>query len=160
MSNFTSLPRLPSALMRKVDDVIQLFDNTPVMNSGERKRLFDKFHRASVSKMLDEGVSYGEASGAPEFYNQDEQSFRSFIKETDQDLDWQCDTVIDAFDRYQRTGEIPAPHFPMRIAILLRKAKERDRENRFLAAWCRHFPTGNGATYLKLVERAKKAGAI
>lgn len=130
------------------------------MTNDQRRRLADRFTRAAVAKALSEGLTYGQASGAPEFLNQDEDSFRAFIKKVDQDIEWQCDTVAAAFDRYRKTGEVPAPHYPMRIAVLLRKAKEFDRERRFLAAWCRHFPSGNGATYGALLERAKKAGAV
>ena len=151
---------LPPDLANKVDDIIQLFDETPVMDQKRRKRLADGFIRTAVTKMLDEGTSYGQASGAPAFLNQDEKSFRAFIKKTDQDLDWQCDTVAAAFERFQETGEVPAPHYPMRIAVLLRKAKDLDPESQFLSAWWRHFPSGNGATYGKLLARAEKVGAI
>ena len=151
---------LPPDLANKVDDVIQLFNETPVMDQKRRKRLADKFTRTAVTKMLDEGITYGQASGAPKFFNQDKKSFRAFIRETDQDLDWQCDTVAAAFERFQETGEVPAPHYPMRINVLLRKAKDLDRERQFLSAWCRHFPSGNGATYGKLLARAEKVGAI
>ena len=151
---------LPPVLANKVDDLIRLFSEAPVMANNERRRLADKFRRAVIARVLDDGLTYGRASGAPEFLNQDEESFRTFIKEVDQNLEWQCDTVAASFDRYQKTGEVPAPHYPMRIAVLLRKAKELDRERRFLAAWCRHFPSGNGATFGALLERAKKTGAI
>ena len=150
----------PPELANKVDGVIQLFIETPVMDQKRRKRLADRFIRTAVTKMVDEGKTYGQASGAPDFFNQDEKSFRAFIKQTDQDLDWQCDTVAAAFERFQETGEVPAPHYPMRIAVLLRKAKDLNRERQFLSAWCNHFPSGNGATYGKLLARAKKVGAI
>lgn len=116
--------------------------------------------KAVTARMIAEGVSYGQASGGPEFLNQDEASFREFIKDTDQDLAWQCETVTTAFEHYGRSGEMPAPHFPMRIAVLLRKAKDFDRERVFLAAWCRHFPSGCGVTYGKLADRAKEVGAL
>ena len=150
---------LPSDLTKKVDALIQQFSEIPKMTESTRKRLADRFQRVSVGRILDEGLTYGKASGAPEFLNQDEESFSHFMKEVDQDLDWQCDTVAAAFDRYGKTGEIPAPHYPMRVAVLLRKAKELEREKQFLAGWCKHFPSGNGAKYHVLVERAKKAGA-
>ena len=82
------------------------------------------------------------------------------MKKADQDLIWQCRTVSKLFDAYQVSGDIPPPHYPMRIAILLKKASDPDRERRFLAAWCRHFPKGNGVKYAQLVERARKAGAL
>ena len=151
---------LPADLTNMVDDLTRLFNEVPVMTVSERKRLSDKFSRAAIAKMLNEGITYGQASNAPEFLNQDYDSFRAFIKKVDQNLEWQCETVAAAFDRYQKTGEIPAPHYPMRIAILLRKAKDFNRERQFLAAWCNHFPSGNGVKYGALVERAKKAGAI
>ena len=151
---------LSTDLAKKVDDLVRVFGETPVMDGKKRTRLAKKFTRAAITKALDEGITYGQASGGPSFLNQDEDSFRSFIKEVDQNLDWQCDTVAAAFDRFLETGEVPAPHYPMRIAVLLRKAKDIDRERRFLAAWCKHFESGNGTTFNKLLERAKKVGAL
>lgn len=152
--------QLSSDLASKVDDLVRLFADSPVMEHDERERLYRESTRAATAKMLEEGLTYGQASGAPEFLNQDEESFRAFMKEADQDLEWQCETVTAAFERYLQTGEIPAPHYPMRVVVLLRKAKDFDREKQFLAAWCKHFPSGNGTTYAALVDRAKKTGAI
>ena len=59
-----------------------------------------------------------------------------------------------------KSGEIPVPHGAMRIAILRRKMGEHERECRFLGGWIKHFPSGLGATYSKLVERGLKVGAI
>ena len=143
--------------LKKVDRLIALMDETKPLSQRERDRLSRKHRRRATQRMLDEEISYGQASGAPEFLLQDRRSFDRLIRETDQDLGWQCDTVSEAFGRYIETGEVPAPHYPMRIAILLRKAKEAEREYDFLGAWCRHFPTGPGATYGKLVERRRKA---
>lgn len=134
--------QLSSDLVSKVDELIRLFADSPVMEDDERERLWRR------------------ASGAPDFLNQDVKSFRAIMKVVDQDLVWQCETVTAAFERYLKTGEIPAPHYPMRVVVLLHKAKDFDRERQFLAAWCNHFPSGNGATYAALVERAKKTGAI
>jgi len=82
------------------------------------------------------------------------------LKSADQDLQWQCETVAASFRKYRSSGEVPAPHYPMRIAILLSKAKDFDRERKFLSAWCKHFPVGNGTKYAALVKRAEKAGAF
>lgn len=152
--------QLPPELARKVDDVIGLLANQKIVDDEEQERLRRKSIRATTDRMLEEGIPYGQASDGPDFLNQDESSFRAFMKTADQDLGWQCDTVSDAFMRYLNTAEIPAPHYPMRIAVLLRREKDFDREKLFLAAWCKHFPSGNGTTYAKLVERAKKVGAI
>ncbi|MGX9182007.1 hypothetical protein [Mesorhizobium sp. BHbdii] len=152
--------RLSPELAEKIDDLIDLFAREPIMDDKKRERLSRQATRAATQKMLDEGLTYGEGSGAPDFLNQDDASFRAFMKTADQDLAWQCDTVSDAFRHYLITGEIPAPHYPMRVAVLLRKEKDFEREKRFLAAWCRHFPSGNGTTYAKLVERARQSGAV
>lgn len=157
---FVSDSQLPSDLTNKVDGLIRLFTDSPFMEDHERERLYRESARADTTKMLGEGLTHGQASGAQEFLNQDEESFRAFMKKADQDLQWQCETVTAAFKRYRQTGEIPAPHYPMRIAVLLHKAKDFNREKQFLAAWCRHFPSGNGVTYAALIERAKKTGAI
>jgi len=148
------------ALSQKVDDLIQLFADTPVVDPQEVEERSIRFWRVVRAKMRDGTLSYGAASGTMEFLNKDEDTLRAFMKQADQDLAWQCSTVADAFRGYLENGEIPAPHYPMRIAILLRKIKDLDRERKFLAVWCKHFPTGNGATYAALVERAKKVGAI
>ena len=95
---------LSDGLANKVDDLIRVFDKTPVMGLRERERLGKRFMEAVYARMLDEGLSYEEASGGPEFLDQDDESFRSFMKRADQDLDWQCDTVAAGFERFQRTG--------------------------------------------------------
>lgn len=136
--------QLPTELATKVDDLIRLFARTPVEDPSEAERRYGRAMNDATAKMLKGGMTFGEASGGPDFLNQDEASFRAFMKKADQDLGWQCDTVSNAFKRYLEIGETPAPHYPMRVAVLLRKAKDFDREKQFLAAWCKHFPTGNG----------------
>lgn len=153
-----SASQLTPEIARIVDALIGLFEKASPLRPEEREAKFRRAINDADANMLDNGISFNRASGGPEFLNQDESSFRAFIKEVDHDLGWQCRTVSDAFERYLKIGEMPAPHFPMRVAILLRKAKDFDREKRFLAGWCKHFPKGNGVKYGQLVERAKKAG--
>lgn len=156
----TADSQLSAELAGAVDELIRLFNETPLMEEQERERKSHRFNAAATERMIEEGLSFGEASGAPDFLNQDEASFKAFMKSVDQDLAWQCQTVTDGFTRYCETGDIPAPYYPMRVAVLLRKAKDPDREKQFLAAWCRHFPTGNGARYDQITTRAQKLGAI
>lgn len=151
---------LPDDLACKVDELISLFEGTPVLADEERSRLSRQASRKASAQMIEDGKTFGEASGAPSFLNQDEASFRAFLKSVDQDLGWQCGTVAETFKRYLQNGMIPPPYYPTRVTVLLRKAHDHDREKRFLAAWCRHFPEGNGVKYEKLVERAKEVGAF
>lgn len=151
---------LSAELAKTVDELTQQFSDAPVMSDAEVDKLYREFSKKSISRMLDKQQTYGEASDAPDFLNQDEASFRKFMKTADQDLQWQCETVAASFRKYRLSGEVPAPHYPMRVAILLSKEKDFDRERKFLAAWCKHFPAGNGATYAALVKRAEKTGAF
>ena len=145
---------------RNIDELIRLFNRHPVLTSAQREAMYRAFSKAAMDNVIDEGASYQEAFQTPAHLQQDYNSFKETLTSTDNDLDWQCDVVTTAFKHYQKTGEVLAPYYPMRIAIILRKMKEKDREQQFLAAWCRHFPRGNGVKYEKLVERAIKLGAI
>lgn len=150
--------RLSSELAKKVEDLILLLMNTPAIDPSEIDKRYRQAMREASLRMLNGGMTFGQASGAPDFLNQDEESFRVFVKEADQNLFWQCDTVAEAFKRYLEIGETPAPHYPIRITVLLRKEKDFDREKQFLAAWCKHFSSDKGTGYAALVERAKKVG--
>ena len=149
-------------VLNKVDDLICLLNDAELLGAEKRRALHRRFVNRVVPRMVEEGVSYNRASDGPAIYDQDYQAFRLSLKETDQNLDWQCDTVRNAFSRHLETGEIPPPYFPMRVAILLRKAKETERERLFLVAWCRHFGNDHPSSgkYFKLTERARKMRAI
>lgn len=155
-----SASTLSDDLRVKADNLIRKFVDAPVMSDEEQERLLRATMQKAPARMLGERLTYGQASSAPDFLNQDEAAFREFMKTADQDLAWQCDTVDAAFERYRQSGEVPGPHYAMRITVLLRRAKDFDRERRFLAAWCKHFPSGNGVTYAALADRAKKVGAL
>ena len=157
-----SASTLSPKLATTMDKLIQKFNDAPVLSRIERERLYGEF-RYKISERMLEGQSYRKASEIPDYFNQDEDSFRKQMKDVSQELQWQCKTVSEAFDAYQTRGILPAPYYPMRIAILLRKAKDHDRERIFLAAHCRHFPsenTGKYAAYTKLVKRAEKIDAL
>ncbi|TMV02549.1 hypothetical protein FGK63_20170 [Ruegeria sediminis] len=83
-----------------------------------------------------------------------------FMKKADNNLEQQVSIVQKSFDFWLKTGEVPAPYYAYRIAVILRKAGHKDLEKRFLEAWTRHFPSGNGKRYSDLVERARKLGVV
>ena len=81
----------------------------------------------------------------------------NYGKGRDQDLEFQCDYVRASFERYWMAGEPVPPFFVERIAVLLRRIGERERELKVLRAWYRHVgerPTG--ARHAKLIERLEK----
>lgn len=82
----------------------------------------------------------------------------AFMRKADNDLREQVSIVGKSFDYWLKAGEIPAPYYPYRIAVILRKAGRKDLEKRFLQAWLKHFPEGNGSRYGKLAERGEKLG--
>lgn len=140
--------------MENIDSLIALLNSREVMSEREEKKLYDKFIRKAASKMVD-GASFGIASGARDFYNQGYDDFREHLKNTDQDLEWQCGIVRENFLKYTETGDRPPPYFAWRIAVILRKTKEHEREKAFLIAYCRHFGP-HETTEKKLHERLGK----
>ncbi|WP_147438929.1 hypothetical protein [Roseovarius spongiae] len=83
------------------------------------------------------------------------------FKQYDNDLAKQVEIVSEGLDGWRRSGMTPAPYYSYRIAVILSKQKDVEREKAFLAAWCRHFSeVGVGQRYAVLVERARKKGAI
>lgn len=75
----------------------------------------------------------------------------------EQDLGFQCDYVRASFERYWIGGEPVPPGFVKRVAVLLRKAREHNRELRFLRAWHRHMGDElTGASRGSLIERLQK----
>lgn len=83
------------------------------------------------------------------------------IKQYDNDLAKQVEIVGEGLDEWERSGMTPAPYYSYRIAVILSKQKEVEREKDFLAAWCRHFSkVGIGQRYADLVERARRKGAF
>lgn len=155
----TSLPNLS-----QLDELIQLMMSAAIYSADELKdlRKKDKQRESGViARMFEKGESYGVASGGPAFLNQPEDAFFAYMKSIDNDLDVHVGIVKDAFKLYVQRGEIPAPHYAWRIAVILRKAKMKEKEKEFLTAWCRHFgkiERRAGVTYADLAERAAKMG--
>lgn len=111
---------------------------------------------AVVGRMIATGETWNQASSGPAFLSRDEGEFRDHLRTIDNDLGEQTAIVADGFSRYLKMGEMPAPYYPWRIAIILRREKKLDLEKRFLAAWCHHFSNGVGTRYAQLVERLRK----
>ena len=96
--------------------------------------------------------------------NQDFNLFKVHLSTNKQDLIYQCKTVMAYMKLHLIAGEPVPPYYAERVAILLRKAKEHEKEKQWLVAWCRHFAIDHGygihGTYAKLMNRAQKLGVI
>ena len=66
---------LPPALANKVDALIKLFNDAPVMTERERNRTSRRHRDDIFRKVVDEGMDYRQASEQPELYNRDGESF-------------------------------------------------------------------------------------
>lgn len=135
------------------------FNTTPILPQHRARELF-RASFASVFPAILEGQTYGQASGGLAILNQPEDAFRAELRAIDNDLGRQIAIVNQSLDNWFEKGEQRAPYYPWRIAVILGKAKRKQEEADFLAAWCHHFGNIVGGRYSKLSERARKLGAF
>ena len=142
--------------MEALNALIQRLFDTEVFPEAEAAALYKARLRGIVGLMLDEGLTYGAASGGLSFLQDADASeqIRTFAN----DLERQVQIVHKMLDSWFEWGETVYPHYPLRIAIILRKAKAFDEERRFLAAFGQHFRGHGSSPYLKLTIRAEKLG--
>jgi hypothetical protein len=126
---------------------------TPTLSDKEVYRLHREHMRKIVPAMINEGRTYGEASGgALSFLNRPDAE--EYIKSIDDDLGENVAIVSNSFSEYLTNGQVPAPFYAWRICIILRKAKMHKIELRFLDGWARHFANrGIGQRYEMLMTR-------
>jgi hypothetical protein len=151
MSNQTRSEGDFDALRVLIDCMEQMPPLTPAEVNGLHENHHEIFHR-----MIETGETWNQASSGPTFLSLNDEAFRDHMRKIDNDLGEQTAIVSQSFAKYLESGEIPAPYYPWRIAVILRRAQEPELERRFLAAWCRHFPMGNGQRYAQLIERYQK----
>jgi hypothetical protein len=106
--------------------------------------------------MINEGVSLGLAVDDHEMYNQSTEDFKAHLKETDNNLMEQISIFNFGLNRWFEYVENHPPYFPRRIAVILSKRKELEKEKQFLGAYCRHFKFTNQ----EMTYRAVRKGAI
>lgn len=142
-----------------VENLIERMKTAMVPSASELKSRARRHREVVAKRMIDTGESYGQASGgALAFLNADNAIEQ--IKSIDNDLQSQVRIVVDSFEEYLERDEIPAPYYPWRVCIILRKMRQHEIERAFLSAWCIHFAKyRGGARYQKLVDRALACGA-
>jgi hypothetical protein len=122
----------------------------------------NEFSARRIERVLIEGQSLGEASDNLPIYSLNESDFFAHLRETDDDLLEQISRFQFGLDQWFKFGEPHPPYFPWRIIIILSKRGEKDRENLFMASYCRHFhdrARRGSRTDEKIVERAIKKKA-
>ncbi|WP_145923428.1 hypothetical protein [Sphingopyxis macrogoltabida] len=84
-----------------------------------------------------------------------------FGKMADQDLGWNVQFLGRLLDDWFANAHFMPPHWPDRICVLLRKAKEFELERDFLAAFIRHYMTPfTTPKNCRILARASKIGVI
>lgn len=146
------------AALARLDALTKFLKAAPKLSPQQLDKLRRAHSHNAVSRILETGKTYGQASDAPSFLQLPESDFRTHLQSIDNDLSAQLDIVDKACRSYFDTGEVPAPYYPWRVAIILSKRRMNDRERDFLAGWCRHFSSGIGGRYGELVKRAEKLG--
>jgi hypothetical protein len=148
----------PFPALERLARLVALLSETPPIPRRDLERMWSDSGNRTVSRMLETGETFGQASGAPAFYNLPEDQFKSHLRSIDNDLAAQVDIVEGACRTYFKTGEVPAPYFAWRIAIILSKGGHAMHERAFLSAWCIHFGHTHGNRYEALADRARKRG--
>lgn len=138
--------------------LIDRLKTTPDLSKAKASELFRANFEKAVPAMLG-GQTYGQASGGLAILNQSEDAFRSELRSIDNDLLRQIEIVHEALDGWFEKGEIPAPYYAWRVAVILGKARRKDEEAAFLKAWCKHFGRLKGGRFEKLAERYEKIRA-
>ncbi|WP_428098863.1 hypothetical protein [Candidatus Rariloculus sp.] len=72
--------------IHKFDMLIELFDRTSLLTDQQQERLWRKHWDEGWNRIEHEAESYQDAFDVQDIYRQDEASFRSSLKETNQDL--------------------------------------------------------------------------
>lgn len=88
---------------------------------------------------------------------------QDYLNDIQNNISVQIKIVDGMFSDWLALGERPAPHYPNRICVILRKAKAFGLELAFLKAYCKHFNASQqpiGVTGEKLLARAIKIGAL
>lgn len=145
----------------KVRALIDYISSRPAMSEADRKSKSRK-HTQQVFQGIAPGKSYGEAIGfrGVGFNTNNQDEARQQLREIDNNLPRQIEVVRDGIEYYYESGSYPAPGYPWRIAVMLRKAQEYRLEAEFLDAFNARFSDGLGKRYQDLVERATKAHAL
>jgi len=146
----------------EIELLIIRLDQTPLLSIASIRERKKEFEERRTKRVFEDGLSWGEASDDLPIYAMEQNDFFIHIKDTDNDIRTQIERFNFGLDQWFKVGETHPPYFPWRIIIILSKRGERILEQKFLAAYCRHFHDGarrGSRTDEKIVERAIKKGA-
>ncbi len=111
-------------------------------------------------RSIEPGGTLEKASGDLDLYNQEQSDFKAEMQSTDSNLAVQVSRFSHGLDRWFGQGIHHPPYFPWRIAIILSKERQVDRERDFLSSYCDHFGDRKGSRDEMIAARAIKKGAF
>jgi hypothetical protein len=150
---------IEASVITSLEDLIRLLRSRPPLSKSERSQLYEPYFRKAYATMVERGVSYGGATGAPgtAVMTTNEAAFRSHLQAIDNQLAEQVRIVKEGVDHCFKNGEMPAPYYAWRIVVILRKAKQFELELGFLKAYTTLFHDGVGSRFGALRDRLVKA---
>jgi hypothetical protein len=148
--------------VERIDALIMLLEEAPPVDYASLWERTKEQRLSEIDKIFSGGLSFGEVTNAHPILNQPEEDFHSALKAIDNNIIEQIKIVEHYLPRWFSMGEFPPPYYAWRIVVILRKAKEHGREQKFLRAYLINFRSrfGGSRTNEKLVERAEKMGVV
>jgi hypothetical protein len=144
--------------------LIEMLENTEAVSWQEAQKRY-RARQEAESRLrfaaAPEDKVHIESIPRHEMYNQTQRSFSALLRSNDNELSFHVEKLAFDLGVWFEHWEHPPPHFPWRITVILRKAKQFDLERRFLAAYLKHLyvPRG-GSTDLAMYTRAEKIGIL
>lgn len=146
-----SVATVPAPHLGKLVELVTLLSETDVLSPAEINRL----RKEKLAWVQAQPLGWKDPDDETPWLQLSEEDREAAAN----DLAVHVDNLLVQCRGYFRSGNIPAPHSAMRIAIILTRAKLSDQERSFLEAWCRHFQRAeSGRTYGILAKRAEKRG--
>ena len=146
-----------------VTDLITLMGQTAPLSKSEQDSLYQKHLESQrIDFFASKRVQEAQAKAIEQRELEKKQSLlnslwqQSLIKDNQDNLALHAALTAELFKEYLKTGDAPPPAAPLRVAALLKKARNGDLEHQFLAAWSRHFYGAAGNGYQKLDARYDK----
>lgn len=148
-----------SPLQSDIDAVVALtnrLNSMPIMTNAEKRRLDEAARFDFLQDYTEADVkTHHERWRIRAFDGLDDVSGHKQIIAKNQDLGWQVWMMNRCLEDWFDRGHSLPPHYPIRICVLLRKAKRFDEERAFLASYFRHF---SAYPDKRLADRATKIG--
>lgn len=143
-----------------IDQVILLTavlrEMEPVSWGAAIQSYSDSVHSRAFGESSSTAVSKPITRPLPE-YGRDLEAFRRYLRSIDNDLTEQVKICIANVAHFREVGLPPAPYYPRRVAIILRKAQQWDLEVSFVEAWLHAFPVHAAGGDERMAERLAKA---